>query len=243
MTVFDEDYVAKLRRNIGDTGSVQAFEDDELDDYLLEALRDHDNQMQPTLVPVEDKDALMLLATANICRTIALDQAKYYDLTQEGLGINKAMRMAQYLEMSNTFKRDYLELCSVNGLGRTYPKYIVVEDVRTGALVPRTLQKPIDKVEILLVEAVEGVVHLIWTQCQHQRFGYYAFLVDGVKAKVEVRAGLEDSDSVRHIYKLAQGFRTEAWINDLESGEHTVCVVVHSLDGAYVRSDTKTVTV
>lgn len=192
------DLIAQLRFKIGDTGTPPVFADPTLTREITQAMNLYDSSYTISSIQLNEEFLVILLAWSQVCTILACDNAKEYELSLDGMSIDKTVRVKNYLELAEflmtQYKAKYAEFqSSANGSGGDIVEgELVREDVATGHTMPYQADSGLAAPKLDTPAIAGNKVSLSWSKVLSSDFAYYELCrsAGGVKTVV---AALYDS--------------------------------------------------
>lgn len=171
--------VWRLRVKLGDMQAPYCYKDYELLGHLNEALVTVGKTLTWDSLETVHEMMIMWVAMHQICLELATDSAKFYNLTIEGVTVNKADRVAHYTGLSEKYwqkfiqKRDEWAEGDKEGSGTIIETYLTRESGTTGRRVPYIHAQPPAHPRMTIGKVTAMSVELKWTQINDPGFYYY----------------------------------------------------------------------
>lgn len=199
----------RLRAKIGDTQSPYCFSDWELIQTLKDALITHNKKLTWATLPEAEQLLVLWLAIVDICEVLATDSSKFYNLSIEGVSVNKSERVEKYRLIKEDYEKRYKEKANQwgifkEGFGEIIVGNLTRQSLTTGQSVPHNLSMPPEAVVLHPANKVRaGSCYLSWTEVKDENFYYYAIWRATVPNR-QIQAIIETYNRRLGFYSIAE---------------------------------------
>ena len=202
------DLLAQLRFKIGDTGSPPVFSDQTLTRELTQAAAQYNPAYVISSVQLYEEYLVVLLAWIQVCMILAGDNAKEYDLSLDGMSIDKSIRVKSYLDMAAALQKQYddrrEQMQTSGSSGDIVEGELVREDVETGLTTPYQADKGLAAPQLGTPAITGNTVSLSWSKVLSSDFAYYELCRSSAGVKTVV-VSLYDSHESEYVDTVPAG--------------------------------------